>query len=319
MHILYSFPHKIGAGRICNTAWHQVKGATNSGVEMTVLAGSVARALPSKVDLKTTLSRGKFRLPYSFLGRRRACKLHDWMASRWLKKNHAKIDLVHGWPLSSLLTALTAKQYKIPFVLERPNTHTAAAYKESAEENRLLGIDFPPGHDHQLDEANLTLEELEYNTADFLLCPSDVVARTFIDRGFPVNKLIRHRYGFDEKIFTAGRQDPSAKEGLTIIYAGVCEPRKGLHYALEAWTKSNACNRGLFLICGEFVPGYASKLASWLAHPSVQLLGPRSDLPELMRKSDVLVLPSVEEGSALVTYEARASGCVLAVSDAAAA
>ncbi|MGH2970314.1 MAG: glycosyltransferase, partial [Solirubrobacteraceae bacterium] len=30
---------------------------------------------------------------------------------------------------------------------------------------------------------------------------------------------------------------------------------------------------------------------------------------------DVLVLPSLEEGSALVTYEARACGCVLAVSD----
>jgi glycosyltransferase involved in cell wall biosynthesis len=35
-----------------------------------------------------------------------------------------------------------------------------------------------------------------------------------------------------------------------------------------------------------------------------------------MRQSDVFVLPSVEEGSALVTYEAQACGCVLAVSDA---
>ena len=34
-----------------------------------------------------------------------------------------------------------------------------------------------------------------------------------------------------------------------------------------------------------------------------------------MRAADVLVLPSFEEGSALVTYEARAAGCVLAVSD----
>lgn len=38
-----------------------------------------------------------------------------------------------------------------------------------------------------------------------------------------------------------------------------------------------------------------------------------------MRQSDVLVLPSVEEGSALVTYEARACGCVLLVSEAAGA
>jgi glycosyltransferase involved in cell wall biosynthesis len=38
-----------------------------------------------------------------------------------------------------------------------------------------------------------------------------------------------------------------------------------------------------------------------------------------MRDSDVLILPSIEEGSALVTSEARASGCVLLVSEAAGA
>jgi glycosyltransferase involved in cell wall biosynthesis len=42
-------------------------------------------------------------------------------------------------------------------------------------------------------------------------------------------------------------------------------------------------------------------------------------VPELMRQNDVLVLPTIEEGSALVTSEARASGCVLAVSEAAGA
>ena len=38
-----------------------------------------------------------------------------------------------------------------------------------------------------------------------------------------------------------------------------------------------------------------------------------------MRQSDVFVLPTIEEGSALVTLEARGSGCVLLVSDAAGA
>jgi glycosyltransferase involved in cell wall biosynthesis len=56
-----------------------------------------------------------------------------------------------------------------------------------------------------------------------------------------------------------------------------------------------------------------------LAHPSVEVLGHRSDVPELMRASDALVLPSIEEGSALVTSEALASGCVPVVSDAAGA
>jgi glycosyltransferase involved in cell wall biosynthesis len=48
----------------------------------------------------------------------------------------------------------------------------------------------------------------------------------------------------------------------------------------------------------------------------VRVLGHRNDLPELMRKSDVLVLPSIEEGFGLVCADAIASGCVPLVSDA---
>ncbi len=35
-----------------------------------------------------------------------------------------------------------------------------------------------------------------------------------------------------------------------------------------------------------------------LAHPSVKVLGHRNDLPDLMRQSDILVLPSIGEGRA---------------------
>ena len=67
---------------------------------------------------------------------------------------------------------------------------------------------------------------------------------------------------------------------------------------------------GTFLIAGEFLPAYQEKLASMLAHPSVKVLGHRNDVPELMRKSDILVLPSIEEGFGLVITEAMGSGCV---------
>jgi glycosyltransferase involved in cell wall biosynthesis len=53
-----------------------------------------------------------------------------------------------------------------------------------------------------------------------------------------------------------------------------------------------------------------------LSHPSVKVLGHRDDVPDLMRKSDILVLPSIEEGFGLVITEAMGSGCVPLVSDA---
>jgi glycosyltransferase involved in cell wall biosynthesis len=56
-----------------------------------------------------------------------------------------------------------------------------------------------------------------------------------------------------------------------------------------------------------------------LSHPSIRERGFVSDIGAVMRSADVLVFPTVSEGSALVTYEAMASGCVPLVSDAAGA
>ncbi|MEQ1353762.1 MAG: glycosyltransferase, partial [Candidatus Acidiferrum sp.] len=52
------------------------------------------------------------------------------------------------------------------------------------------------------------------------------------------------------------------------------------------------------------------------SHPSVRVLGHREDIPQLMRDSDVMVLPSIEEGFGLVCTEALGSGSVPLVSDA---
>lgn len=317
--VLYSFPFRIGTERICSTAWYQVVGAALGVTRMTVLSGSLSRSLPQGIRNQTTLSCGSLRLPIGLLGIGHACRIHDWITARWLKKHAADIDVVHGWPLASLQTMRMAKRLAIPFLLERPNTHSAYAYEASAAESEKVGISLPRGHDHEFNQHFLDQEYQEYEAADYLLCPSEFVAQTFRDRGFGNERLLRHHYGFDEKIFISGQQNPLQDRGLVMLYVGVCEPRKGLHYALEAWLKTKAHRVGRFMICGSFVPGYAEKLQKMLDHPSVEVLGHRSDIPQLMRDSDLLVLSSVEEGSALVTYEAMGAGCVLLVSDGAGA
>jgi glycosyltransferase involved in cell wall biosynthesis len=226
-----------------------------------------------------------------------------------------KIDLIHSFPLGSLYTLKTAKKLGIPTILERCNAHTEYAYTVVQNECKRLGITMPPGHEHDFNAAYLKREEQEYKTADYLFCPSDFVARTFIERGFSPKRLLKFQYGFDKDACFARSESPS-KEGLTVLFAAGCAPRKGLHYALEAWLQSTAHQKGTLLVAGEFIPGYAEVLAPLLAHPSVKRIGFRKDLPEVMRSADILILPSIEEGSALVTYDARGNGCVLLVSDA---
>lgn len=314
--VLYSFPHKLGADRICYTAWQQVNGLAAAGAGVLVFPGALHRAVPVGVQVRCTLARGPMRIPYKVVGSLRAFALHDYIVSRRIEQLAGEIDIVHTWPQGALRTLETAARLGIPTVLERPNAHTRFAYEVVRDECERLGVALPPGHEHAFNEDILRIEEEEFKRAYRLLCPSEFVVQTFLDRGFAPRQLARHIYGFDANVFFPESQRREEKRGLNMLFVGVCAVRKGVHFALEAWLRSPAHRQGKFLIAGEFLPAYAEKLAPMLAHPSVSVLGHRKDVAQLMRKSDILVLPSIEEGFGLVCTEAMGSGCVPLVSDA---
>ncbi len=287
-----------------------------AGGDVTVYAGAVHRRLPPGIPTKTTLARGRWRIPYRVLGTRRALALHDHIVARTLPKLTDRIDVVHTWPLAGLETLRMAKRLGITTVVERPNAHTRFAYEAVARECERIGVALPANHEHAYNESKLRKEEEEYSLGDYLLCPSDFVVRTFLDQGFEPDALVRHVYGYDETVYFPEAREREQQAGLNALFVGVCAVRKGLHFALEAWLRSTASRNGTFRIAGEFLPAYEERLGEMLAHPSVQVLGHRDDAPELMRRSDVLMLPSIEEGAGLVCIEAIGSGCVPLVSDA---
>jgi glycosyltransferase involved in cell wall biosynthesis len=316
---LYSFPLRLGAGRVCYTAWQQVNGLADAGADMLVFPASLGRPVSTGIRVSPTLALGGFRLPFRVMGTQRAVAIHDRIVARRIEKLAGQIDIIHTWPTGALETLKVAARLGIPTVLERPNAHTGFAMEVVQQECDRLGVELPPDHEHVYDVVKLHKEEEEYRLATQLLCPSDFVAKTFLDKGFAKERLARHTYGCDLTMYHPDSRPQVSKQGLIMLFVGVCAVRKGVHFALEAWLNSPACQDGAFLIAGEFLPAYEEKLAQMLSHPSVKVLGHRKDVPELMRKSDILVLPSIEEGSALVTSEARASGCVLLVSEAAGA
>jgi len=313
MKVLYSFPNKIGAARICYTAWEQVRGLAAAGAEVTVFPGAVSSPLPANVTVRPTLARGRLRLPYKLLGRMGAFVLHDRIVSRRLEKMAGEVDLVHCWPLGSLETLKTAKRLGIPTVLERPNAHTRFCYEAVAAECRRVGVN-APHYDYEPNPKVLEREEQEFEEAFRLLCPSDFTAQSFIDKGFQGDKLLRHAYGFNESVYVPA--ESRSEEKFTALFVGVDAVRKGLHIALEAWLSSPASRDGQFLVAGEISDEYKKRFTAQLSQPSVTLLGHRNDVPALMRNADVLLMPSIEEGFGLVCVEALGSGCVPLVSKA---
>jgi glycosyltransferase involved in cell wall biosynthesis len=284
--VLYSFPHKIGADRICYIASQQVTGLTQAGVQVVAMPAAVTQPVPA--ETVPTLARGKFRIPFKLIGSRRAFRLHDHIISSRLEKLGDEIDVVHVWPSGALETIQTARRLGIPTVLERPNAHTRFAYDVVRDECKRIHVELPPGDEYEYRNDILELEEKEFDLADYLLCPSDFTAKTFRDRGFPAEKLIRHTYGYDENRFVP---DMTPRDQFTVLFVGVASVRKGLHLALQAWKNSPAIRNGKFRIAGTIAPDYARHLREILEHPSVEALGHRRDIPELMRKADVLVLP----------------------------
>ena len=320
MHVVYSFPHVIGRPGIATTARHQVEGLARKGIAVTLFCAGVEGTLDARIRVIRTLSSGTVRIPHRAVGVQRAYRWHDRVVAARLP-HLPDVDLVHVWPAGCVHTLRAAIALGVPTAREVPNTHTGYAFDAVAREYASLGMRPLAGHSHTASHDALEREELEYRLATVLLVPSDFSRQTFVDRGFGEGRLVLHQYGFDPVAFPSPNE-PSGpvtrpeSAGLQALFVGRGEPRKGLHYALRAWVDSGAASHGRFVICGSFVEGYAEVLEPWLAHPSVEVRGFVSDPAEVMRAHDILVLPSVEEGSALVTYEAQASGCVPVVSDA---
>lgn len=319
MKVLYSFPLRVGVAGIGTTAWHQVNELTRLGVEVTLYCGSCARPIKGLYRLIETMKVGPVPFPYRVVGLDRGMAWHDWRVAKSL--SGMDVDVVHCWPSGALRTLQVAKKRGIPSFLERPSSHTAEVYAAAIEAANAVGVPVDRNYYASHNHRRLEREEKEFHLADYLLCPSEAAARSFRNRGFPEDQLRLHQYGYDPNLFFTPAIASANNDGreLRALFAGLCCPLKGLHIALEAWCSSAASQSGTLSICGVFVNGYQPVLERWLAHPSVRVLGYRSDIAEVMRQHDVLIHPSLSEGSALVTYEAQACGLIPLVSDAAGA
>ena len=114
LRVLYSFPHRIGAGRIALTAWHQAAGASVAGADVRVDAASFTVPLPETVASHTTLSPFGLRVPFRVVGDMRMFALHDRIVARRLRSLSGAVDLVHAWPLGARETLLVARESRHP-------------------------------------------------------------------------------------------------------------------------------------------------------------------------------------------------------------
>ena len=282
--VLYSFPHRIGSRPHLLHGVGPGPGARRCRCRGHRDAGVGRGAAAEGVRVAPTLARGQLRVPYRAARRApraRRCTTGSWRAASasWPARSTSSTP---GRSVRSRRSRSPASSASPPCSSARTPT-PGSPMRSWRDECARLGVALPPDHEHAYNEAVLAREEAEYALTDRLLCPSEFVVQTFVDQGVARDRLVRHIYGYDEKRFFPAAAPRSRDDGLTMLYVGVAAVRKGLHYALDAWLRSPASQQGTFLVAGEVLPAYGERLKEQLAHPSVQVLGHRDDVADLMR------------------------------------
>ena len=316
LRVWYSFPDTLGSPGIGTTALNQVRGLAQAGVDLRVFCTFNAAVPPAGVAFTETLRVAGRRVPHRTLGVDRAYRWHDRMVAPALRRAAPAPDVVHAWPGGCLATFAAARRAGVVSLREAPSPHTASAFERAGRAAADLGLEVPVGHSHRDDPQRLATENAEFDAADLVLAPSDYVVRTFVERGYAPERLVRHRYGFDPVAFPAPpERDPGRP--FTFAFVGRGEPNKGLHDALRAFVDAGLSGTGRFPDLWPHPAGLPDRDRRPAPAAGAEELGFVTDIGAVLRGADVLVLPTVAEGSALVVFEAMASGAVPVVSDAA--
>jgi glycosyltransferase involved in cell wall biosynthesis len=189
-----------------------------------------------------------------------------------------------------LKTLQTAKRrYGATVILERGSRHIVS-------QDRILRAMPTPMSVHP---ASVRRELQGYELADFISVPSHHVVESFLAFGTPASKLLRNPYGCDLDMFPATIR--SGPEGPTILFVGSWSLQKGCDVLLDAWRSL----KDVRLVHVGPLGDLALPRDEGFTHvPTVH----QRLLSQFYAQSDLLVLPSRQDGLGLVMGQALACG-----------
>jgi starch synthase len=203
---------------------------------------------------------------------------------------------------AGLKTGRLVQQRGGKFICDRGSSHQRYQEQVVNDEYRRWGVDRPIS-----DIRDTIREEQIYEMADAITVPSRFAARSFMEMGIPAEKLRVIPYGVRLERFTRTGEPPADR--FEVLFAGSVGLRKGVPYLLEAFSKLRHPAKRLRVV-GALHPDLKTVLDR-LPRENVEFFGSvkQETLAQFMSTSHVMVLPSLEEGLALVQGQALACGC----------
>lgn len=294
--VVYTFGEVLGGPGIGRIANHAVAGLSRSdmlarAVSMGLSDPDVPKDAVIEVPFGTLLNR----CPNYFL----KDTAFDLLASRRLPES---FNALHGWNSMCLRCLRKAKEQGALTVVERASTHPSVQRRLVEEEYNRYDVDSSLSSDRTVRRVNEELRETEV-----VFVPSQFVYESFLEEGFDDKKLRLIPFGVDTKTFHPPRKEQRrSNDKFQAVFVGQISLRKGIQYLLPAWEQANV--DGELLIAGKVTDSAEEIVDKYRDNTEIRFMGWVDDMPDLYRQADAFIFPSIEEGSALVSYEAMASG-----------
>lgn len=193
-----------------------------------------------------------------------------------------------------------AKERDALVVCDSRQEHPAFQREAVEREAAKWGVPLPPGHG-----AFDKRMEYELSLSDQLIVPSAFARRTFVERGFPADRIHVIPYGANLQRFHPVPKEPSSK--LRLLFVGTLGLRKGILNLLEALRRMN--NKAIELTCIGRVEGNIKPLLAKYADLFTYYgTVPNIDLPGFYSRADLFVLPSIADAYPLAILESLACG-----------
>ncbi len=298
--VVYSIGVKFGGGGIGTPAYYGALGLFREGMLQRVLCGAhvpteipddLVRAWgwPSRVLRRLDLYDPIHGMRY----------LHDVLYDIWAAHHLEPADIFHVWNSFGLRSLRRAHARGMTTVVQRAASHPRWRLRLLREEYARWGRTFRPGL------LNVYRSLAELAMGDYILVPSRYAQKTFEAHGFPAERLLWLPFGVNTRRFRPPANRPSRP--FRVLYVGTVTIGKGVPYLLQAWAMLGWRDAELWIV-GRMARDMKPIIARYRTLPGLRLWGHRADVVPFYQQAHVFAFPSLDEGSALVTYEAMACG-----------
>ncbi len=216
--------------------------------------------------------------------------------------NELRPNAVYAYDGAALITFREARKHGI-IALQELSTSYWKWWQKLVEEEAECNPDFADLLPASNSSERVEWREEELRLADYIFVPSEHVRRTLAGV-VPEEKIRVVVYGAP-MVRPRARHNIDPTQPLKVLFVGSLSQRKGISYLLQAIDMLGS-QVDLTLIVGRIAPNARVDEACrrWRWFETL----PHAQVLEVMQQADVLVLPSLWEGCALVVLEALACG-----------